>query len=164
MTIAHLAARSAAWSGHPVAIAREGLNVARAAIWSPKTALSLAGISLSFGGVVALHDLDLEVQRGEIRAIIGPNGAGKSSVINVISGVYRPDRGHVSIGANRFANVPTQRLARLGVARTFQNLALFKGLSVLDNVMTGAGLSQPVRLHRTDDRLWPGRARAGGCP
>ncbi|MGG7519621.1 ABC transporter ATP-binding protein [Allorhizobium undicola] len=105
----------------------------------PSAALSLHGVSLSFGGVVALSDIDLEVKRGEIRAIIGPNGAGKSSIINVISGVYRPDRGHVSIGGQRFASVPTQKLARLGIARTVQNLALFKGLTVLENVITGRG-------------------------
>ncbi|RUX36162.1 ABC transporter ATP-binding protein, partial [Mesorhizobium sp. M7A.F.Ca.CA.002.09.1.1] len=89
--------------------------------------LSLQGISLSFGGVVALADIDLSVRQGEIRAIIGPNGAGKSSLINVISGVYRPDRGHVRLDGTSYAQVPTQRLAHLGVARTFQNLALFKG-------------------------------------
>ncbi|MEY9780052.1 ABC transporter ATP-binding protein [Sinorhizobium fredii] len=99
--------------------------------------LALDGISLSFGGVTALENVDLAVRRGEIRAIIGPNGAGKSSLINVISGVYRPDRGHVLIGGKRYGQVPTDRLARLGIARTFQNLALFKGLSVLDNVVSG---------------------------
>src|SRR6478672_8971761 len=96
--------------------------------------LSLQGIGLSFGGVVALADIDLSVRPGEIRAIIGPNGAGKSSLINVISGVYRPDRGHVLLDGVSYAQVPTQRLAHLGVARTFQKHALFKGLSVLDNV------------------------------
>lgn len=102
-----------------------------------KIALGLESVSLSFGGVVALENIDLSVRPGEIRAIIGPNGAGKSSLINVISGVYRPDRGHVRIGHDRFTNVPTQKLVHLGVARTFQNLALFKGLSVTDNVMSG---------------------------
>ncbi|MHC2523005.1 branched-chain amino acid transport system ATP-binding protein [Rhizobium leguminosarum] len=104
--------------------------------------LKLAGIDLSFGGVVALKDIDLSVRRGEILAIIGPNGAGKSSIINVISGVYRPDRGYVWLSGRRHAQVPTQKLARLGIARTFQNLALFKGLSVLDNVVVG-------RAHKT---------------
>jgi branched-chain amino acid transport system ATP-binding protein len=99
--------------------------------------LSLQGICLSFGGVAAVTDVDLEVRPGEILAIIGPNGAGKSSVINVISGIYRADRGRVSIGGRHFSQVPTQHLARLGIARTFQNLALFKGLSVLDNIVAG---------------------------
>ncbi|WP_354062036.1 MULTISPECIES: ABC transporter ATP-binding protein [unclassified Bradyrhizobium] len=99
--------------------------------------LALADISLSFGGVAALRDIELEVAQGEIRAVIGPNGAGKSSLLNVISGLYRPDRGRVWLGEYSFAHVPTARLAQHGVARTFQNLAVFKGLSVLDNVLMG---------------------------
>ncbi|MCZ4348209.1 ATP-binding cassette domain-containing protein, partial [Devosia neptuniae] len=85
----------------------------------------------------ALDGVDLRVARGEIRAVIGPNGAGKSSLINVVSGLYRPDRGVVRLGVEEFAHVPTARLAAHGVARTFQNLALFKGLPVLDNVLMG---------------------------
>ncbi len=100
-------------------------------------ALALDNVTLSFGGVTALANVDLSVRPGEIKAIIGPNGAGKSSVINIISGVYRPDRGLVTINGVPYAGVPTQRLARLGIARTFQNLALFKGLSVIDNIATG---------------------------
>jgi branched-chain amino acid transport system ATP-binding protein len=99
--------------------------------------LALAGISVTFGGVVALRDVSLRVAEGEIRAVIGPNGAGKSSLLNVVSGLYRPDRGRVQLGDRSFKHVPTSRLAGYGVARTFQNLALFKGLSVLDNVMMG---------------------------
>ncbi len=99
--------------------------------------LALDGITLSFGGVTTLRNVDLAVKPGEIRAIIGPNGAGKSSLINVISGIYRPDSGAIAIGGAWFAEVPARRLAALGVARTFQNLALFKGLDVLDNVVMG---------------------------
>ncbi|UVO30187.1 ABC transporter ATP-binding protein [Bradyrhizobium arachidis] len=99
--------------------------------------LTLQGISLSFGGVTALDGIELAVAKGEIRAIIGPNGAGKSSLLNVVSGLYRPDRGVVQLGSERFRHVPTARLAAVGVARTFQNLALFKGLPVLDNVVMG---------------------------
>ncbi len=94
-------------------------------------ALALDKVSLSFGGVRALDQIDLVVRPGDIHAIIGPNGAGKSSLINVISGLYRPDSGSVRIGEEVFARVPTSRLSRLGVARTFQNLALFPNLSVL---------------------------------
>ncbi|TGQ13557.1 ABC transporter ATP-binding protein [Mesorhizobium sp. M00.F.Ca.ET.217.01.1.1] len=119
--------------------------------------LALEGIGLSFGGVVALADVDLSVRPGEIRAIIGPNGAGKSSLINVISGVYRADRGHVRLDGARYAQVPTQRLARLGVARTFQNLALFKGLSVLDNV--ASGLAYRTRSNFAGQILGVGRTR-----
>ena len=99
--------------------------------------LRLEGIDLSFGGVTALSGVDLSIAKGEIRAVIGPNGAGKSSLVNVISGLYRPDRGRVWIGGRSFGHVPTARLARLGIARTFQNLALFKGLSVRDNIVLG---------------------------
>jgi branched-chain amino acid transport system ATP-binding protein len=102
-----------------------------------REALALDRVSLSFGGVTALADIDLTVCQGEIRAIIGPNGAGKSSLINLISGIYRPDRGRIRIAGRSFASVPTQELAALGVARTFQNLALFPGLDVLENVAIG---------------------------
>jgi branched-chain amino acid transport system ATP-binding protein len=100
-------------------------------------ALRLEAISLSFGGVQALIDINLAIAPGEIRAIIGPNGAGKSSLLNVITGIYQPNRGQVWIGDQRFSRVPTPRLARLGVGRTFQNLALFRGLNVIDNVLLG---------------------------
>ena len=99
--------------------------------------LRLESITLAFGGVTALKDFNLAVASGEIRAVIGPNGAGKSSLLHVISGIYRPQHGLVWIAGQKFARVPTQKLARLGIARTFQNLALFKGLSVLENVVIG---------------------------
>ncbi|RWO94229.1 MAG: ABC transporter ATP-binding protein [Mesorhizobium sp.] len=99
--------------------------------------LTLNGIGISFGGVTALSDVDLEVKSGEIRAVIGPNGAGKSSLINIISGLYHADHGTITIDGQPFARVPANRLARLGVARTFQNLALFGGLSVRDNIASG---------------------------
>jgi branched-chain amino acid transport system ATP-binding protein len=99
--------------------------------------LALEEISVTFGGLVALRDVSLRVAQGEIRAVIGPNGAGKSSLLNVVSGLYRPDCGRVQLGHRSFTHLPTSRLAGYGVARTFQNLALFKGLSVLDNVMMG---------------------------
>jgi branched-chain amino acid transport system ATP-binding protein len=104
---------------------------------APATALALKGISLAFGGVRALSDVSLDVRRGEIRAVIGPNGAGKSSLVNIICGLYRADQGHVIIGDQMFTQVPAHRLAHLGVARTFQNLALFGGLSVRDNIESG---------------------------
>ncbi len=99
--------------------------------------IAVEAVDLSFGGVKALSSVDLAVRKGDIHAIIGPNGAGKSSLLNVIGGIYRPDCGRVAIDGHYFNQVPTQRLAKLGVARTFQNLALFKGLSVRDNVITG---------------------------
>jgi branched-chain amino acid transport system ATP-binding protein len=111
--------------------------------------LSLDDVSLSFGGVQALAHVDLAIKPGDIHAVIGPNGAGKSSLINVISGIYRPDSGRVRIGERTFARVPTRRLSRLGVTRTFQNLALFPHLSVLDNVAVGlAGAAQATFLEQ----------------
>lgn len=97
-------------------------------------ALELEHISLSFGGVRALTDVSLEVRSGEIRSIIGPNGAGKSSLLNVISGVYQPQSGGVLIDGVNFPRIDPARLVAIGIARTFQNLALFAGLSVLDNI------------------------------
>lgn len=127
----------------PIALPSEHVEQERGALDAAKDlVLELRGIDLSFGGVVALQNIDLAVQQGEILGIIGPNGAGKSSLINVISGVYRPDRGHVAINGKAYRPVPTEKLARLGVARTFQNLALFKGLSVLDNVATGRAYAE----------------------
>jgi branched-chain amino acid transport system ATP-binding protein len=121
-------------------------------------ALALQGITLSFGGVTALLDVDLAVAVGEIRAIIGPNGAGKSSIVNIISGVYRPDCGKVWIGGQMFATVPADDLARLGVARTFQNLALFKGLTVRENVIVGRAAT--IRSSFVEQLLGVGRVRA----
>jgi branched-chain amino acid transport system ATP-binding protein len=102
-----------------------------------REALVLSGISLSFGGVAALTDVDLTVRRGEICSVIGPNGAGKSSLINIVSGLYPADKGSIDLLGRRFTRVPANRLAQLGVARTFQNLALFAGLSVRDNIASG---------------------------
>jgi branched-chain amino acid transport system ATP-binding protein len=100
-------------------------------------ALSLSGVTLSFGGIGALKGVDLEVDAGEIHAVIGPNGAGKSSLINVISGVYIPKSGQISLDGHRLPRVRPDRLARLGITRTFQTVVLFKGLSVTENVMMG---------------------------
>lgn len=99
--------------------------------------MEMRNITLRFGGVEAIKDISFDIREGEIRAIIGPNGAGKSSMLNVISGFYHPQEGEVWFrGAKRPAMKPYE-VARQGVARTFQNIALFDGMSVLDNVMTG---------------------------
>jgi len=119
--------------------------------------LRMDAIDLSFGGVHALSDVSLSIAAGEIRAVIGPNGAGKSSLVNIITGLYKPDRGSVWHGAQQFAQVPTPRLARLGVARTFQNLALFKGLSARDNV--AMGLVDATRSLWVEQLAGWGRAR-----
>ncbi len=99
--------------------------------------LALSGISLSFGGVSALTDVSLQAGPSQLLAIIGPNGAGKSSLLNVISGLYRPDKGEIVLDGRRYRAMSAQKLASAGVARTFQNLALFHGLSVRDNVLQG---------------------------
>ena len=118
--------------------------------------LELQHISLAFQGVKAITDLSFAVAPGEICALIGPNGAGKSSLLNIISGVYRPQSGLI-----RFDRVEQQRMrphaaAALGIARTFQNIALFKGMSVLDNVLTGRNLKR--RSSWLEQALRVGRA------
>jgi len=102
--------------------------------------LKLENISLQFGGVKALTNISFDVREHEIRAIIGPNGAGKSSMLNVINGVYTPTEGKITLRGHTYRQMNPYRAARTGIARTFQNLALFKGMSVLDNIMTGRTL------------------------
>ena len=99
--------------------------------------LGVDGVSLRFGGVIAIENVSLAVRRGELRSIIGPNGAGKTSLLNVISGFYAPDRGTIRLGGTEITRLRPSRIAALGVARTFQNIALFRGLTVLDNIMLG---------------------------
>jgi branched-chain amino acid transport system ATP-binding protein len=109
--------------------------------------LSLTSLSLSFGGLQALTDLDLHVNDGEIVSLIGPNGAGKTTVFNVITGVYRPSAGDVRFAENSIAGHPPHTIARLGIARTFQSLRLFLNMSVLENVMAatyGSTRASPV--------------------
>jgi branched-chain amino acid transport system ATP-binding protein len=99
--------------------------------------LEMRNITLRFGGVVAIKDISFDIREGEIRAIIGPNGAGKSSMLNVISGFYHPQDGQVLYRGKVRPQMRPYQVARLGIARTFQNIALFEGMTVLDNVMTG---------------------------
>ena len=119
--------------------------------------MEMKNITLRFGGVVAIKDISFDIREGEIRAIIGPNGAGKSSMLNVISGFYVPQEGEVWFhGARRPAMKPYQ-VAQQGIARTFQNIALFEGMSVLDNIMTGR-LTQ-MNAGIAAQALWWGRAQ-----
>jgi branched-chain amino acid transport system ATP-binding protein len=108
--------------------------------------LCLENVSLSFGGVKALTDVSFDVREHEIRAIIGPNGAGKSSMLNVINGVYRPQQGLITFLGQTRAHMEPHRSARMGIARTFQSLALFKGMSVLDNILAGRNLMMKRNL------------------
>jgi branched-chain amino acid transport system ATP-binding protein len=118
--------------------------------------LELRHITLRFGGVVALNDISFDIREGEIRAIIGPNGAGKSSMLNVINGFYHPQEGEVIFRGERRKPLRPHEIARQGVARTFQNIALFKGMSTLDNIMTGR--LTKMRAGLLSQALWKGRA------
>nr|WP_247744610.1 ABC transporter ATP-binding protein [Sulfitobacter sp. R18_1] len=120
------------------------------------TVMEMKNITLRFGGVEAIKDISFDIREGEIRAIIGPNGAGKSSMLNVISGFYVPQEGEVWYkGAKRPPMKPYQ-VAQQGIARTFQNIALFEGMSVLDNVMTGR-LTQ-MKTGMLAQSFWKGAA------
>ena len=102
--------------------------------------LRLEGITVRFGGVKAVSDISFTVYQGELLSVIGPNGAGKSSLLNVINGVYRPAAGHIEWAGQRYPQLRPEQAAQLGIARTFQNLALFKGMSVIENLLTGLNL------------------------
>ena len=104
--------------------------------------LELEGVSLRFGGVKALTNISFNVLEHEIRAIIGPNGAGKSSMLNVINGVYRPQEGTIKMRGELLKEMTPNRAAQIGISRTFQNIALFKGMTVLDNIMAGCSLRE----------------------
>lgn len=119
--------------------------------------LVLDGISLSFKGVKAITDISFEVAAGEICALIGPNGAGKSSLLNVINGVYRPQQGSIRFDGLTYRRMDPYRVAHRGIARTFQNLALFRRMSVFDNVLTGRSLHR--RSTWLEQTLHVGRAR-----
>ena len=99
--------------------------------------MEMRNITLRFGGVTALKDISFDIREGEIRAIIGPNGAGKSSMLNVINGFYHPQEGEVWFHGKKRGPMKPHQIAKQGIARTFQNVALFSGMSTLDNVMSG---------------------------
>ncbi len=102
--------------------------------------LSIDNVSLSFGGVKAIRDVSFDIRKGEVRAIIGPNGAGKTSMLNVINGFYHPQQGRITFKGKTRAKMRPYEAARGGIARTFQNVALFKGMNALDNIMAGRTL------------------------
>ncbi len=119
--------------------------------------MELRNITLRFGGVVAIKDISFDIREGEIRAIIGPNGAGKSSMLNIISGFYTPSEGELWYKGAKRPSMKPYEVARMGVARTFQNIALFEGMSVLDNVMTGRLTHMNAGI--AAQALWWGKAR-----
>src|SRR5450631_804531 len=140
--------------GKPHEVWARRMSAARSA---GEVVLELDNISLSFGGVKALTGISLDVREHEIRAIIGPNGAGKSSMLNVINGVYHPQQGTITFRGEVRHDMNTHKAAAQGIARTFQNIALFKGMSVLDNILTGRNL----KMHATfiEQAIYIGRAR-----
>ena len=117
---------------------------AQAEIAAGEVLLSIEDVSLSFGGVKALTDVTFDIRKGEIRAIIGPNGAGKTSMLNVINGFYQPQHGRITFRGETRAKMRPYDAAHGGIARTFQNVALFKGMTVLDNIMAG----RTLKMHR----------------
>ena len=118
--------------------------------------MEVKNVSLAFGGVKAITDVSFDVRKGEIRAIIGPNGAGKTSMLNVINGFYTPQHGTIIFRGEERRAMKPHHAVRQGIARTFQNVALFKGMSTLDNIMTG----RSVKMNRSLfwQMLWHGPA------
>ncbi len=117
--------------------------------------LSVENVSLSFGGVKAISDVSFDVRKGEIRAIIGPNGAGKTSMLNVINGFYHPQQGTITFKGKRRRDMRPYLAASQGISRTFQNVALFKGMSTLDNIMAGRTLKMRRGLFAQAMRFGP---------
>jgi branched-chain amino acid transport system ATP-binding protein len=135
--------------------------------------LAVEELRAEFGGIVALADLSFSVEAGQICALIGPNGAGKTTLFNCVSRLYEPKSGRILFEDRNLLDLPAHRIARAGIARTFQNLALFPGLTVLDNVMVGAysnrlrGAKQRAAARELLDRLSLGalaERHAAGLP
>jgi branched-chain amino acid transport system ATP-binding protein len=116
--------------------------------------LQLEKVSIRFGGLTAVSELDLQIGAHELVGLIGPNGAGKTTVFNLITGVYQPTAGKISFGEKSTARLRPNKLAKLGIARTFQNIRLFASMSVFDNVRAATQLH---RAHGIRDALWRGR-------
>jgi len=112
-------------------------DAAPSALSNAPAILTVAGVSKKFGGVTAVSDVSLAIPQGAIVSVIGPNGAGKTSLVNMISGFYRPSAGQIALEGREITRKRPHQIASLGIARTFQNIALFSGLSVLDNIMLG---------------------------
>ena len=128
-----------------------------AAAGAAEPLLEVDGITLSFGGVRALGGVGFAVQPGSITAVIGPNGAGKTSLFNTISGFYRPSAGRIRFQGQDITNLPAPKRASLGLGRSFQNIALFRGLTVLDNIKLGRHVHMKTNV--LDALFYMGRAR-----
>jgi len=112
----------------------------------PDVLLDIENVSLAFGGVQAIKNVSFNIHKGEIRAIIGPNGAGKTSMLNCINGFYHPQEGAITFKGVRRADMRPDRAAAQGISRTFQNIALFRGMTTLDNIMSGRNLKMHVNF------------------
>jgi branched-chain amino acid transport system ATP-binding protein len=119
--------------------------------------LAVDNVSLAFGGVQAVREVSFDIHRGEIRSIIGPNGAGKTSMLNIINGFYKPQSGTITFKGKAHHTMEPHEAAASGIARTFQNIALFKGMSTLDNIMSGRTLKMKHGL--LWQLIWYGPAR-----
>src|SRR5215470_4579916 len=132
--------------------------------------LSMRNVRLRFGGIVALDDVSLDVDEGRIVGLIGPNGAGKTTAFNVITRLYRPDEGEVDFDGRSLLRTPPHRIVRRGIARTFQNVELFRTMTVLDNVLVGAHTrTRPFRRSSIERRArevldYVGIAEVAGRP
>lgn len=113
------------------------------------TILNVENLLMMFGGLSAVSDVHFQVEEGEIRALIGPNGAGKTTILNVINGVYRPTRGKISFAGEDITGLSPHVITRRGIARTFQNIQVFTGLSILENVMVAGHVRSPVNFFST---------------
>jgi branched-chain amino acid transport system ATP-binding protein len=139
-----------------------------------ETVLELDGVGMDFGGVVAMHDVSITVERGRIFGIIGPNGAGKTTLFNCVTGVFRPTRGNIALNGRSIVGLKPHRITEAGVARTFQNIRLFPDMTALDNVLVGTdarhGTSVPGAVlglprHRREERTgWPTSASPPAPP
>ena len=141
-------------SAQTSASANGNRTAARSAI---QPVIEMRNISLRFGGVEAIREVSFDIRPGEIRAIIGPNGAGKSSMLNVINGFYHPQEGEVWYEGDKRDPLRPHQIARQGIARTFQNIALFRGMSALENIMTGR--LTHMRCGIFSHMAWWGRAQ-----
>jgi branched-chain amino acid transport system ATP-binding protein len=122
------------------------------------TLLDIVGVSKRFGGLSAVKDVSFKVEAGQICSLIGPNGAGKTTLFNLISAVFRPSAGQILFDGQDLTRLPTHSLARLGIARTFQNLAVFKHETVVDNILVG--MHTRLRIDAVSAAVFWGRARA----
>lgn len=117
-------------------------------------------LSISFGGIRALEDISIDVKQGEVYSIIGPNGAGKTTLFNCISGIYRADEGRIQFNGHEIQRYKPDRIARMGIARTFQNIELFSAMSTMENIMLGRHIYFKTRL-LSEVFMWGRRSRNG---